>query len=196
MPAEVDTSQADPLFPPPQIDPVVSRRHSEGAAGISDRLTADNFIGPALSNDQGPCVPDCRCTCHFEESRRNSTQSVRTSIAPFASRFGYGSFTRKCSISECSNKRRNRGQIKYSFPSRHFRQIITISILYEGLKFRSYLDIPTYVPDFSDVIRAALTGDISTFKRLFHAGIARKNDTGLDGWTTLHVSAISYCSIL
>jgi hypothetical protein len=143
---------------------------------------------PPLLNTKG-CPSRCRCTCHNVRARRHSTQSIRAAIAPAASRVGQISFTNKCSIPECNAKKSWRGQLTYSvrFPSSLLNYILTFSILTDGLKFRSYLKLPVYVPEYSDVIRAATNGDLGTMKRLFDANLARTNDTGLDGWTILMV---------
>jgi hypothetical protein len=187
-PTLINTTQATPSSPTPQTDATTIPRHSASPLSVQSEALNNQTIRSQRLTDSESCPSGCRCTCHAAQVRRYSTQSIRVAIAPVAICIGKVNFTRKCSIPGCNAKNNRRDQRTISFSSRFLDKVFTASILYEGLKFRSYLNMPGYVPEYADVIRAAVSGDLETLQRLFTAGMADPNDTGLDGWSVLQVS--------
>lgn len=177
-----------------------SRSSSVSSAPPSSRVTTGSSTlllstSPLVRPVAGPrtlqdaqCETDCKCTCHNARIRRNSAPFFRASLSPADHRLGTFAFSRQCSLPDCCSSRRGRAEVIASYPSHLFGRLLTVSLLYQGLKFSMRLNTTPWVPEYSDVVRAALNGDLGWLQKIFSSKLGSPNDTSLDGWSLLHVS--------
>ena len=153
--------------------------------------SAHAFIGPRRLDDSS-CDESCACTCHNTHLRRSSAPLLRTSLSPIDHKFGTVVFGKKCSAPDCRVSKRRRAQFTAAYPSNLFNRLVTVSLLFQGLKMSFRLHTPTFVPEYADVVRATLNGDLEWLKRIFSSKLGHPNDTSVDGWSLLHVSHVHW----
>jgi hypothetical protein len=140
---------------------------------------------------QNTCTDHCECSCHRRSIQKNSERRIRSSIATIAGPTGPLDINNQCSVPDCGATKRRPRQRSYSLPLRNLHRALTVSILLQGLKFRLYLRIPIYVPEYSELYTYTREGDLENLKRFFRAHPAATNVANVtrpDGWTPLHVS--------
>jgi hypothetical protein len=144
-----------------------------------------------LAISKNTCTHDCECSCHRTSIKKNSERTIRGSIATVAGPTAPLDVNNQCSVPECETTKQRPHQRSYSLPLRNLHRALTVLILWQGLKFRLYLRIPTYVPEYSELYTYTREGDLENLKRFFRAHPAATNIASVtrpDGWTPLHVS--------
>jgi hypothetical protein len=127
------------------------------------------------------CEQGCPCVCHNTEKvlPHNLVAKPKTSSSSLVARF-----VRVCTLRRCKKRRRSKG---YHVSSQTINKALGISLISWGFNHRSFLHAYNTVPETSDSIRYAISGNLEGLVMLVRTNQATINDAAPDGWSLLHV---------
>ncbi|KAK4207285.1 ankyrin repeat-containing domain protein [Rhypophila decipiens] len=140
-------------------------------------------VRPHMTN----CRPSCPCSCHI--SQRTTSPSVLNSILGrlFIGYSGLPVISQRCDDDECRGARSKQVSVEYWFPTSILSTIVRVQVgVALGGGPSLYMETLRRVPDASQCVSFAQTGNIAGLKYLFRNGLASPRDVSSSrGYTLL-----------
>ncbi|KAM7193002.1 Ankyrin repeat-containing domain protein [Rhypophila sp. PSN 637] len=140
-------------------------------------------VRPHMTN----CRPGCPCSCHM--SQRSASPSILNSILGrlFIGYSGLPVVSQRCDDDECRGARSKQVSVEYWFPTSILSTIVRVQVgVALGGGPSLYLETLRRVPDASQCVSFAQTGNIAGLKYLFRNGLASPRDVSSSrGYTLL-----------
>lgn len=175
---------------PSLLSPPLLPRNSEANARSSvSSGDSSTLVEVASRRSSSPialhllCKEPCSCDCHANAKALPEELRSRSSRSPNI----FVQYLRRCSLGTCRAKRL-RPSRGFVIPSSVFRRAVSMSLISRSYHILIHLKCARIVPESSDSIFFAATGNLRGMERLLATGQARICERSDDNWTLLHVS--------
>jgi hypothetical protein len=151
---------------------------------------------PSISCRKPPqtrCLNGCECGCHRISSRAISPGFSRLFKLLFPKAANDPVPIPRCTLPQCRRRQPQQRDIYLFIHPAFVKMAMILTARTRGLKLKKLaLHICPVVPETSDGIRFAQTGNIDGLIRRVQKFPASVNDTTNDGWSLLHVGSVCY----
>lgn len=178
-------SQVGPSYQAPvrQKKPATAPKHERPISSVR----AEDEIGIRVRPYVTTCRPGCPCACHSPQ--RSATPTLFNAILGrlFVGYSGLPALTPKCDDAECMGSRGKQISLEYWFPMSIWCTIVRVQV---GVSLNGgpslHLETLRRVPDSSQCVSFAQTGNIGGLQYLFRHGYASPRDVSSSrGYTLL-----------
>jgi hypothetical protein len=137
---------------------------------------------------KGKCSPDCKCSCHNPSKLTVGRMFNRSFKKLFPWVAGDPFFVQKCNLLDCRATEVLHRQVLVVVHAAFVCRAIVLAARSRGLRIKIEIESYIIVPETSEIITAAQTGNLDVIRKNIRKHGALVNATSEDGWSLLHVS--------
>jgi hypothetical protein len=137
---------------------------------------------------KGKCLEGCMCRCHGTAKYQLPFKFKQIFQRLFPKVKSEPVLVRNCSTLDCRKIRLRHQRLFVVVHAAFVNKVIVLAAISRGLRLKLQIKYYPVVPETSDIIQSALTGNIELVQKLIRLGKATVNDTSEFGWSVLHVS--------